>query len=168
MLSQVLDLDANFSLQYSNAGIQIYHGNQCFRKVWMDCVKKISKCHKFLQFLADHQKVTVWTNRMKIGRGAEFQENCKIGNFAKCTELSPKQTQGIGHQKYPTYVHCSTPSRNFLSISLYDQPFSRYSTFKDFPIESHFKFQSATFFLKIWPIARKVIACIPPWQPMFS
>ncbi len=42
-------------------------------------------------------------HQMKIGRGAEFLNICKIENFAKCTESS--QTQGIGHQKYPTYVH---------------------------------------------------------------
>ena len=45
-------------------------------------LRKISKCHIFLQFLADRQKsdslydydslYKVWMNRMKIGRGAEF------------------------------------------------------------------------------------------------
>ncbi len=32
----------------------------------------------------------------------------------------------IGHQKYPTYVHCSTP--NPKSVSVYDPPFSKYFT----------------------------------------
>ena len=47
------------------------------------CVKEISKCHNFLEFLGDNQKKNgslydydtlykVWMNQMKIGSGAEF------------------------------------------------------------------------------------------------
>ncbi len=53
--------------------------------------------------------------------------------------MTPNQTQGIGHQKYPTYVYCSTPSPKFSSNWLYDQLFSRYCTFQDFPIDSYVK-----------------------------
>ncbi len=64
------------------------------------------------------------------------------------------QTQEIGRQKYPTYVHYSTLSLKFSSVSIYDQPFLRYSTFR-FPIDSYVKISSATkFFFFIWQIAK--------------
>ena len=51
--------------------------------------------------------------------------------------MTPNQTQGIGHQRSPIYVHCSTPCPKFSSASLYNQLFSRYCTFLDFAIDSH-------------------------------
>ncbi len=44
------------------------------------------------------------------------------------------------------YVHCSTPSPTFSSVSLYGQPFARYCTFQDFPIDSHVKISKCHFF----------------------
>ncbi len=66
---------------------------------------------------------------------------------SKVHRMTPNQTQGIRHQKYPRPVHCSTPSPKFSSVSLYDQPFSRYCTFTICPLTSMLKFQSATKFL---------------------
>ena len=56
------------------------------------------------------------------------------------------------HEKYPTHVHCSSPSPKFPFVSLYDQPFSRYSTFQVFPLTPMLKLQSAIKIL-IWQIA---------------
>ena len=54
-------------------------------------------------------------------------------------------------------MHCSTTSPKFLPVSLYDPPFSRYSTFYVFPLTHMLKFQSATIFLKLGRLPRKVI-----------
>ncbi len=67
--------------------------------------------------------------------------------------MPSNQTQGIGHQKYPTYVHSSTQSPNFLPVWVYDLPFSRYSTFYDFPIDSHVKISKCHKIFKFWQIA---------------
>ena len=59
-----------------------------------------------------------------------------------------KKTQGIGHQKYATDVHCSTPSPKCLSVLLYDQPsFQDIAHFRIFPLTSMLKFQRATKFV---------------------
>ncbi len=49
--------------------------------------------------------------------------------------MALNQTQGIGYQKYTTYMYdCTTSRPNCLSILLDDQPLSRYSTFFVFPL----------------------------------
>ena len=58
----------------------------------------------------------------------------------------PKQIQGIGHQKHPIYVHCSTLSPKFSPVSLYDQPFFETFHILGFPLTPMLKFQSATIF----------------------
>ena len=91
----------------------------------------------------DHQK----SNRLILAPDYDtlyevwlkYDENCWMSSLSKMIESenlqsapndpSPYQPQGTGHQKYPTYVHCSIPSPKVSSVSLYDQPFSRYSTF---------------------------------------
>ena len=69
--------------------------------------------------------------------------------------MTPNQTQGIGYQTFPTYMHCSTPSLTFSSVSLYDQPFFH---ILGFPLISMLKFQSDTFFFNFWQIVKKY-----PW-----
>ncbi len=88
--------------------------------------------------------------------------------FCKVHCMTSNQTQGIRHQKYPTYVHYSTPSPKFSSVSLYDYPFLRYRHLRLSPLTPMLKFQSATKFLKLGRLPRKVTACIPPWQLMSS
>ena len=77
--------------------------------------------------------------------------------------MTANQTQGIGHQRSPTYVHCSTSCPNFSSISLYDHQFSRCWTFYDFPIDSHVKnFKVSQKNFNFWQIVKNVIAYISP------
>ncbi len=52
--------------------------------------------------------------------------------------MAPNQTQEIGHQKYPTYMHCSTLSAIFLSVSLYDKSFQDIAHFRIFPFTLSF------------------------------
>ncbi len=110
------------------------------------CVKNISKCHNFCNFWQITKKKATacmimipckkfgW-NLMKTVEGVVFRKSWNR-KLCKVHRMTPNQTQGIGHQKYPTYVHCSTPSPKFSSVSLYDQPFSRYCTSYD-SIDSH-------------------------------
>ena len=53
--------------------------------------------------------------------------------------MTQNQTQAIGHENYPTCVDHRTASPKFSFISLYNQLFSRYSTYQDFLIDSHVK-----------------------------
>ena len=80
---------------------------------------------QFLQFLADRQKSDSLYDYDTTSLD-ESNENWvrsivfKICKFCKVHQMTPNQTQGIGHQKYITYVHCRTPSPNRLSVLLYD------------------------------------------------
>ncbi len=107
-----------------------------FSAPYVSVLTKISKCH---QILADRQKQLqpefppdqhtynkLW---LKLNENYGSSSLLKILKFCKVHRMTPNQTQGIRHQKYPTYVHCSTPSPKFSFVSLYDQPFSRYCTF---------------------------------------
>ena len=76
--------------------------------------------------------------------------------------MTPNQTQGIGHHKYPTYMHCSTPSPTFSSVSLYDQPFLRHSA-----VTPILKFKSDTKFLIVWQIAKISITLYSPMTAVF-
>ncbi len=67
--------------------------------------------------------------------------------------MTPDQTKGIGHEKYPLNVHCSTPRAKFSSLSPYEQPFLRYSTFWVFPLTPYVKLSNCR-------LPRRVIACI--------
>ena len=68
--------------------------------------------------------------------------------------MIPNQTQGIGHQKCPTHMHRSTPSPKFSSVLLYDQPFSRYCTYQDFPTDSYVKLSKCCHkIFKFWQIS---------------
>ena len=71
--------------------------------------------------------------------------------------INPNQAQGIGHQKYPTYVYCRTPSPKFSSVSLYNPLFSRYCTFYDFPIVSHVKISKCHKIFNRWHIGKTFI-----------
>ncbi len=76
--------------------------------------------------------------------------------------MTPNQTQGIGHQKYPTYVHGSTLS--LVRFSLRSAIFEIFHIL-GFPLTPILKFQIATKCLKkLSLLARIVIACIAPWQ----
>ena len=68
----------------------------------------------------------------------------------------PNQIEGIGHQKYPTYVHSSTPSPNF-RFALRSAVFKILHAFTIFPLTPMLKFQSATKFLISWQIAKAFI-----------
>ena len=140
----------------------------------MVLLKENSTCHNFCNFwpiakksdsLHDYDALyKVWMNRMKIGSGEEFKK-FQTWRFYKVHRMTPNQTQGFGHQKYLSYMQYSTPSPKFSSVLLYDQPFSRYSAFQVFLLTPMLKSQSATNFLKLGPLSRKVIACILSWQP---
>ncbi len=70
--------------------------------------------------------------------------------------MTPNQTQGIGHQKYHTHVHCRTTSPKFLSVSLYNH-FQDIAHFRIFPLSPMLKFQSATKIFNFWQIAKTFI-----------
>ncbi len=62
--------------------------------------------------------------------------------------MTPNQTQGIGHQTYPAYVNCATPSPQiFVRFVLRLAVFEIFYIL-DFSIDSHVK--SATKFLFIY------------------
>ncbi len=84
--------------------------------------------------------------------------------FCKVHRMTGNQTQGIGHQKCPTYVHCINPSPKFCPFR---STISLFETFHilGFPLTPILKFQSATIFLKLGRLPRKVTACIAPWCP---
>ena len=90
---------------------------------------------------------------MKIVEGVVFRKSWNQ-KFCKVHRMTPNQTQGIGHQKYCIYVHCSTPSPIFSSVLLYDYLFSRYSTFR-FPIDSYLKILKCHKIFNTWPIGKK-------------
>ncbi len=105
------------------------------------CWEKFQSVIKFLIFGRLPKKVIayisprlwyfVWSydqNVMKTVEAVVFRKSWNQ-KLCKVHRMTPNQTQGIGHQKYSTYMHCSTPSPKFSSVSLYDQPFLRYSTF---------------------------------------
>ncbi len=52
---------------------------------------------------------------------------------------NPELNSKNRHKKYPTYAVHRTVNSKFSSVSLYDQPISRYCTFYDFPTDSHVK-----------------------------
>ncbi len=51
-----------------------------------------------------------------------------IENVVKVHRMQPKWTRRIRQEKYPIYAVPRTTSPKYLSVSLYDQPFSRYFT----------------------------------------
>ena len=76
--------------------------------------------------------------------------------------MAPTQTQGIGHQKYPTYVHCSAPSPKFVV------PFALRNVFKilhiyKFPIDSYVKISKCH---KIFKFCRSPIYTITFYSRM--
>ncbi len=87
--------------------------------------------------------------------------------FCKVHRMTPHQTQGIGHEKYPTYVHCSTPdSQIFVHFAL------RLAVFEIFhilglPLTPMLKFQSAKFFFIFWQIAKISITLYSPMAAVF-
>ncbi len=73
--------------------------------------------------------------------------------------MTPIQTLTIGHKSTYIYVNPRNPSPKFSSVSLYVQPFSKYSTCQDFPIDSHVKISNCHKMFKTWPISKKVTSC---------
>ena len=69
-----------------------------------------------------------------------------IWNFAKCTEWPQTKLKGIGHQKYPTYVHCSTPSPNFHPFLSTTRRVQDTAHVRIFSLTPMLNVQSATFF----------------------
>ena len=93
---------------------------------------KISKCHKFCKTWPIAKKSNSLHSRMvssvlikfgwdpmkTVGEVAFWKSyNWK---FCKLHWMTPNQTQGIGHQEYPTYMHCKTLRPKFSSVLLYD------------------------------------------------
>ncbi len=88
---------------------------------------------------------------MKTVGGVAFGKS-KNRKFCKVHRMTPHHTQAIGHDNYPTYVHCSTPSPKFLSISL-----DMVNCFQDilhFRLTPMLKFKCHKIF-KTWTIAKK-------------
>ena len=84
-------------------------------------------------------------NLMKSVEGVMFQKSW-TRKFCKMRRMTPKQTQGIGHKKYHTYVHCSTLSpKFFVRFALRSAIFERLHNL-GFPLTPMLKFQSATTF----------------------
>ncbi len=69
--------------------------------------------------------------------------------------MTPNQTQGIGHQKVPTYVHCSTQSSKFYPFRSTISRFRYNIHILGFPIDSHVKISKCHNIFKTWPIAKK-------------
>ncbi len=84
---------------------------------------------------------------MLIANGHPLQRYKVIGN-GKCTEFPQNnldsQVKSTLHTLY-TYP----PRSKLWSVSLYDQPFSRYGAFCNAPLTPMLKFQSATIFLNV-------------------
>ncbi len=53
----------------------------------------------------------VWLKSDKTVEGVVFWKSWNQ-KFCKVHGMTPNQTQGMGHQKYPTYLHCGTPTEN--------------------------------------------------------
>ena len=104
-------------------------------------------------------------NLMKTVEGVVFRKSWNR-KFCKVHRMTPNQTQGIRHQKYLTYVHCSTPSPKFSSVSLYDQPSLRYSTLR-FPIDSYVKISKCHKFFNVWQIVKIPITLYSPTTAVF-
>ncbi len=68
---------------------------------------------------------------------------------------NPKPNSVNQALNYPTYVHYGTQIPKFSSVSLYDQPFSRYFTFQDFPINSHVRISKCYKIFKTCRIAKR-------------
>ena len=81
--------------------------------------------------------------------------------------ITLNQTQGIDHQKYPTYVHCSSLSPKFSSIRSAISRFQDIAHFRIIPLTPMLKFQSATKFLIFWHIAKTVITLHSPITALF-
>ena len=83
--------------------------------------------------------------------------------------MTANQTQGIGHQKYPTYMYCSTYlSPKLLSVSLYDQ-LAVFEIFGmlGFPLTPMLKFKSDTKLFIFWQIAKISITLHSPMTAVF-
>ncbi len=92
----------------------------------------------------------VWMSRMNIGRGAEF---LKSGNFGKVHQMTPNQTEAIGHQKYLSYIYALyARSQIFVRFALRLAIFEIFHIL-GFPIDSHVVKISKDH--KTWPIAKK-------------
>ena len=64
----------------------------------------------------------------------------------------PNQIQGIGHQKYLKYVHCSTLSPQiFICFALRSAVFKLIEHFRIFPLTLMLKFQSQNIYTFIFP-----------------
>ena len=75
----------------------------------------------------------------------------------------PKPNSRNRASKIPYICALQYPESQIFILSLHDQPFSRYSTFQDFPIDFHMlKFQSATKFLT-FQLCLTVSAELKPW-----
>ncbi len=82
---------------------------------------------------------------MKSVEGVVFWKSWNQ-KFCKVHRMTPNQTQGIGQQKYPTYVHCDTPSPNFRPFHSIISRFWDIFHILGFPLTPVLKFQSATKF----------------------
>ncbi len=92
---------------------------------------KISNCHKTFQYFTERQIKVIgcilpWMKSVGVVHAfwkSEHRKCCKV------YWMTPNWTYRSRHEKYPTYAVHRTASSKFSSISWYNQPFSRYSTF---------------------------------------
>ena len=85
--------------------------------------------------------------------------------------MTPSQTEGIRHQKYPTYVHCSItvvpPSpKLFVSFALRTAVFEIFHIL-GFPLTPMLNFKVQQVFLIFWQIAKIYITLYSPMTGVF-
>ncbi len=114
-------------------------------------LRKISNCHRIFKFWQIAKTVIayirpwlwyfmwslaeIWWKLLK-----EWCFENHIENFAKCTQWPQTKLKESGIKNtFHIYVHCSTPSPKFSSISLYGQLFFEIFHILGFPIDSHVK-----------------------------
>ncbi len=99
---------------------QMKNVGEAFRNFWAPygpVLRKISKCHRIFIFWQIAKKsnslyqpqimilcMKFGLNLMNCWRSVSKSWNRKL---CKVHWMAPNQTQGIGHEKYPTYVQCS-------------------------------------------------------------
>ncbi len=115
---------------------------------------KISKCHRIFKSAKKviscispwlWHLVWSWLKSDETFWRSSVSKNME-SEILQSAPNDPNQTQGIGHQKYPTYVHCSSPSPKFSSTisRCWDIPNFR------FPIDSYIKISKCHIFFLIW------------------
>ena len=94
---------------------------------------------------------------VQIGCKLGELENRKTWKVCKLHQIIPNQTQGIGRQKHPIYVHCRTSIKNFRPFQSLIIRFQDIAHFKIFPLTPVLKVQGVAIFLFFLQITKTFI-----------